>query len=567
VLLSLAGICRAQFVFQQTNVVSSVPALAPLTDSDLKNPWGITFGGTGPFWVANNGTGKSTVYLVDASDAATKSSVTVTIPGDGSVTGVVNNPTNPPTGFNGDLFLFVSEDGTVSGWRSALGMTAEILVFASVNNVYKGAAIGVIGGHVYLYAANFHTGTVDVFKGDPLAPNLGGNFTDPNTPAGYAPFGIRTIGSTLYVTYALQDTSGHDDVPGPGNGFVTAFDLNGSLLSRIASRGTLNSPWGLAVAPPTFGQFGGALLVGNFGDGLINAIDPTTHQFLGQLLDAQGKAVANPGLWGLTFGNGLSAGDPNALYFTAGIVNEDEGLLGSIRAVALATATPTSQPTDTPTAAPPTNTPTSVPTDTPSPLPPTNTPTAGATRTPTRTSTSTPTGTRPATPTQTASATATQTVTPTRTPAATNTPTQTSTRTTTPTPTGTTTCVVGNKTVKLVSAPSSLCNGQELLILVTATITDASCIQRPAISVNLLRLDASDRVINVFAVMRDDGMGGDQTANDGIFTLKQTLNEPPGELRLKASAAFGGVVVRVSSSPFSIMVKPANDPTCMLPAT
>jgi uncharacterized protein (TIGR03118 family) len=399
VLLLLSGrVCRAQGVFQQTNLVSSVSGLASVTDSDLKNPWGMSFTSTSPFWVANNRTGSATLYQVSATDVATKSALKVTIPGDGSVTGVVNNPTSAMGGFNADAFLFVSEDGTVSGWRPALGTNAEVLALASIDNVYKGAAIAVVSTHGYLYASNFHAGTIDVYRGDPGAPSLSGNFTDPVLPSGFAPFGIRTIGSTIYVTYALQDAAGHDDVPGAGNGFVTAFDLNGNFVARIVSRGVLNSPWGLALAPSTFGPFGGALLIGNFGDGVINAFD-LTGTLLGTLDDAQGNPIVNQGLWGLTFGNGGNGGDPNALYFTAGIVNEDEGLFGSIRAVAV-TDTPTPQPTDTATAASPTET----PTNTASPVAPTDTPTVGTTPTPTTTRvhvTETPTRHPTRTPTKT----------------------------------------------------------------------------------------------------------------------------------------------------------------------
>ncbi len=232
--------------------------------------------------------------------------------------------------FNGDLFLFVSEDGTISGWRAALGTTAEILQIGSSTNVYKGTTEATINGHSYLYAANFRTGTIDVLKGDAGAPDLTGNFTDPNLPAGYAPFDIRLLGGKLYVTYALQDANKQDDVAGPGHGFVSVFDTNGSFLGRVASQGTLNSPWGLAIAPASFGQFAGDLLVGNFGDGRINAFDLSSNAFVGQLLGLNGAELTIDGLWGLTVGNDGNAGNSNNLYFSAGPDGETNGLFGVI---------------------------------------------------------------------------------------------------------------------------------------------------------------------------------------------------------------------------------------------
>ncbi len=168
----------------------------------------------------------------------------MTIPGDGSVTGQVFNG---GTGFNSDRFLFVSEDGTISGWRNALGTNAEKLQLPDPGNIYKGVALDITGGHSYLLSANFHSGNIDVLKGDTSAPDLAGKFADPGLPSGYAPFNISKLGNTIYVTYALQN--GKDDLPGPGHGFVSAFDQNGNFLGRIGTMGTLNSPWGLAIAP------------------------------------------------------------------------------------------------------------------------------------------------------------------------------------------------------------------------------------------------------------------------------------------------------------------------------
>ncbi len=323
-------------MFQVTNLVTDDQSANPaiLTDPNLKNAWGISATATSPFWVSDNGTGLSTVYRVDpVTDLPTKVNLEVTIPAAGNVTGQVANPVASAGGFNGDAFLFVSEDGTISGWRAALGTNAEILQTGDPSNVYKGTTAASIGGHGYLYSANFHTGNIDILKGDSGAPNLAGNFTDPNLPANYAPFNIQKLGDTIYVTYALQDAAGRDDIPGAGHGIVNAFDLQGNLISRIGTMGTLNSPWGLAIAPDSFGSFAGDLLVGNFGDGRINIFDPIAHTFLGQLSDANGQPIVIDGLWGLMVGNNGGAGSSDKLYFAAGPNDETHGLFGVIKAV------------------------------------------------------------------------------------------------------------------------------------------------------------------------------------------------------------------------------------------
>jgi uncharacterized protein (TIGR03118 family) len=313
------------------------PAL--LTDGHLKNAWGISYPPNGPFWVSDNGSGLATLYRVDAAtNVPTKLGLEVTIPDAGTVTGQAFNTGAAAGAFNGDNFLFVSEDGTVSGWRNALGTTAERFAVASPDNVYKGAAVATIGDHTYLYATNFHSGNIDVYKGDTGAPTLTGRFTDPNLPAGYAPFGIQRIGNTIYVTYALVDNPAnpHDDVPGVGHGFVNAFDLQGNLIGRIGSMGTLNSPWGLAIAPASFGSFAGDLLVGNFGDGRINAFNLSTSMFVDQLRDSAGQPITIDGLWGLTVGNsdaGGIAGSSSKVYFSAGPDDESHGLFGVLAPV------------------------------------------------------------------------------------------------------------------------------------------------------------------------------------------------------------------------------------------
>lgn len=346
-LAGLATPSKGDFI-AVTNLVTDDPSAHPaqITDPFLKNAWGISSSASSPFWVSDNGTGVSTLYSVNpATNATTKVTLGsppgpsggVVIPpvGTGNPTGQVFNTAAGTGAFNGNVFLFVSEDGTISGWRGALGTTAEVLQTGLPANVYKGVALDTTGGHSYLLAANFHAGTIDVLKGDAGAPALTGNFTDPNLPAGYAPFNIQLLGGRLYVTYALQDATGHDDVPGAGHGFVSAFDLQGNLLGRIGAMGTLNSPWGLALAPSSFGAFAGDLLVGNFGDGTINVFnpDPATPGFLGQLTGAGGSPLVIDGLWGLTTGNDGSGGSSQNIYFSAGPDDESHGLFGVLQSV------------------------------------------------------------------------------------------------------------------------------------------------------------------------------------------------------------------------------------------
>ncbi len=318
--------------FSVTNLVTDDQSAHPAqtTDPGLKNAWGLSYSPTSPFWLSANGSGTSLVYSVNAStELTTKQGLVVSIPGDGSVTGQVFNGTSA---FGGDRFLFVSEDGTVSGWRGALGTTAETLVVGSSANVYKGATLGTIGGDSYLYAANFRANSIDVLKGSVAAPGLTGPFTDPNLPAGYAPFNVQYLGGSLYVTYAQQDATLHDEMAGAGLGLVDRYDLDGNFLGRVATGGTLDAPWGLAIAPSSFGAWAGALLVGNFGDGRINAYDALTDAFLGQLLANDGTPLAIDGLWALAPGNGASAGSSQSLYFTAGPDAERHGLFGVLTA-------------------------------------------------------------------------------------------------------------------------------------------------------------------------------------------------------------------------------------------
>jgi uncharacterized protein (TIGR03118 family) len=316
--------------FHVTTLASSA------SDPTLINPWGLASGPAPGFWIGVNGSG---LALVFDGNGMRRTDIAVTIQGDGSVTGVTFNP---GTGFNGDRFLFASEDGTFSGWRPALGLTgtAERFTVADPANVYKGAAYASVGGSDYAFLANFRTGAIDVFKGETGAPDLTGRFTDPNLPAGYAPFDVAVLGGAVYVTYAVQDVSMRDDDPGAGHGIVDRFDLNGNLLGRLVTNGALNSPWGLALAPAGFGDVGGDLLVGNFGDGRINAYDPLTGAFHETLLDEALNPITIDGLWGLSFGNTGFGGAPATLYFTAGPDEERGGRFGSVTATAVGAAAP-----------------------------------------------------------------------------------------------------------------------------------------------------------------------------------------------------------------------------------
>ena len=322
---------QAQMEVRQTNLVSDIPGLARFTDPNLVNPWGISESGSSPFWISNNGASNSTLY----NTSGTPQALVVSIPSANP-----NFASSAPTGqvfnagsaFNGDKFIFAGEDGTITGWRGALGTNAEVLFApSSTTTEFKGLAISSVAGNTYLYAANFGSGQIDVFPSTG-APALTGAFQDPTLPSGYAPFNIQNLNGSLYVTYALVDPITGDDVGGAGHGFVDQYDLQGNLIRRVASQGWLNSPWGVAIAPNGFGDFGGDLLVGNFGDGRINVFNPA-GAFLEQLSSSNGDPVSVDGLWGLQFGNGGSGGALDTLYFTAGLDGEQHGLFGSFSAV------------------------------------------------------------------------------------------------------------------------------------------------------------------------------------------------------------------------------------------
>ncbi len=328
----------------QTNLVTNsvLVVSAAHVDSDLQNAWGIAFNPSGAIWVADNHTGKSTLY----DTAGVKANLVVSIPGPGGIgqgspTGEVFNGTSDFGITVGNVsspakFVFATEDGTLAAWNPAVGTTAQLPVDNSNSDaVYKGLATGSVGTTNYLYATNFHAGTIDVFDKNFHHVTLRGGFVDQNLQKpkidhpGFAPFGIQNIGGKLYVTYALQKSDQHDDQSGAGNGFVDVFKTDGTFVRRLASHGALNSPWGLALAPANFGPFSQALLVGNFGDGRIQAYNPATGQFLGQLADANGP-IEIDGLWALAFGDGNQGRATNDLFFTAGPNEETDGLFGRI---------------------------------------------------------------------------------------------------------------------------------------------------------------------------------------------------------------------------------------------
>jgi uncharacterized protein (TIGR03118 family) len=343
VALGIAMEVAADSFYERHNLVSDGFVSADHTDANLVNAWGITFNPTGPVWIANNGSGKSTLYDGDGNIVP----LVVQVPGPvtsadpGSPTGIVFNGSTNFAITKGNVtdasaFIFATEQGTIAGWSPKVDFTHAITVVdnSKYNTIYKGLALSAGGNGSLLYATDFHNNKIDVFDSAFKPVAVSGKFVDPFIPQGFAPFGIQAIGGDLYVTYAKQDADKHDDVHGRGLGFVDVFDPNGFLLRRIASRGTLNAPWGLALAPAGFGRFANCLLVGNFGDGRINAYDLVDGQFVGQLRTQDHHPLEVEGLWGLAFGNGFAAQSVNTLYFTAGPDDEAHGVYGQIRAKA-----------------------------------------------------------------------------------------------------------------------------------------------------------------------------------------------------------------------------------------
>ena len=358
--LSFPSLTFAQH-YTQTNLVTDMGSSAPVTDSNLKNAWGLSRNTGSPWWVSDNGTGVSTLYNIagpTSTLAATVNPRVVVIPPPNGSTS-----TSTPTGqvFNGSadftlapgipaLFIFVTEDGTISGWNprfdSAHPNNAALKVDNSPNAVYKGVTTGDVDGVRYLYVANFRSGHIEIyntnFKAVLSSNDHGGehhgifseeSFDDGEIPDGYAPFNIQNIGGSLFVTYAKQNAARHDDVAGEGFGFVDIFSTAGKLEGRLEHGPWLNSPWGVVWAPRDFGEFSNRVLVGNFGSGQIAAFNGFTGKFIGLMQNPNGTTLAIDGLWALAFGNSANAGPYNALFFTAGPNAEANGLFGALTAV------------------------------------------------------------------------------------------------------------------------------------------------------------------------------------------------------------------------------------------
>lgn len=321
--------------YVQTNLISDGAVTAAHTDPNLINPWGLSIGTD--FWIDSPGSGLSLV-----TDASGNSTFDVTIPPAAST-----SPHGSPSGtvFNSDAtvfaipnsgsaqFLFATLDGTIAAWNASTPEAVTVVNNSSAKAAYTDIVVDKNATGTFLLAANFGTGTVDIFDSTFKATKLTGSFTDPSIPAGFAPFGIHSIGQNIYVTYAQADPTTGREVVGAGLGYVDVYDNNGNFIQTAISQGNLNAPWGMALAPSTFGGFGGDLLVGNFGDGTINAYDPASFAFKGTLQDSTGAPITNTGLWEIVFGTGTSgAGDPNTLYIAAGINGEKDGVVAAVTA-------------------------------------------------------------------------------------------------------------------------------------------------------------------------------------------------------------------------------------------
>jgi uncharacterized protein (TIGR03118 family) len=335
------SVCASDF-YQQRNLVSNTAALkAEQIDPNVVNAWGLAFNPYAFAWVANNGTGVATLFDGNGKPQP----LVVTIPGPngtiGTPTGAVfyGGPGFVVTkgkAYGPSRFLFAAEDGGISGWSPAVDRTHAIRVIgnSATTAVYKGIAISGNGRATLLYATDFHNGQIDVFDMNFKPVTLPGKpFQDPNLPSGYGPFGLQSINGDLYVTYAKQDAQRHDDVKGAGFGIIDVFAPDGRFLRRFASGGALNAPWGIALAPDSFGRFRDRLLVGNFGDGTVNAFDLATGKWLGHLKGTDHKAIHIDGLWGIAFGNGVDEQPVDTLFFSAGPNDEANGLYGRLDVV------------------------------------------------------------------------------------------------------------------------------------------------------------------------------------------------------------------------------------------
>ena len=336
---SAAGLALA---VAQTNLVSDQPGVAAVTDPSLVNPWGMSFG-TGatpsPVWVSNNGSDNTTLYRgATTPPTAAKVPLTVTIPW-GAPTGQVFNASatdfvvSSGAASGPAKFVFASESGYITGWNPtvpAAGSTAAQTAAYVPTAVFKGLAVATVGAKQYLYAADFHNNVVRTFDASFKKMSFGRTaFVDALLPKGYAPFNVQQLRGAIYVTYTMQDKAKHDDAARLGRGQVDVFTTSGKLIKRLVKGGVLDSPWGLTIAPSSWGKYAGALLVGNFGNGRIHAYDARTGKFVGALFDTTGGALTIDGLWGLMVGNGV-AGDPQSVLFTAGPNHEKHGLYGEL---------------------------------------------------------------------------------------------------------------------------------------------------------------------------------------------------------------------------------------------
>jgi uncharacterized protein (TIGR03118 family) len=348
-----------------------VVATTTTIDANLSNPWGIAVAPGLPFWIADNNSNLSTLYsgtgAVETQEITGSTDVGIAIPF--SAAGVQSNPTGQvyngaggfliptPSGQETALFMFDGEGGTIAAWAKDSGAAAVTAYDDGVVNgtnhaVYKGLAIGTVSGATYLYATDLHNNKVDVFDTNFSKPAaMQGKFVDPNMPAGFVPFGIAAVNNQLYVTFAMQDQAMHDEVTGAGLGYVDAFDFNGNLLNRFASAGTLNAPWGIAVAPTGFGSLAGDVLIGNFGDGTVNIFTPNGTSLatsVGALMVSNGGALAIPGLWSLAFGNGDPDKPVTTLFYTAGFADQTDGVFGSISPTSTSSSSSSPSPSPNP---------------------------------------------------------------------------------------------------------------------------------------------------------------------------------------------------------------------------
>lgn len=335
--LALPASAIAGTTYSVQALVSDGTVPADHTDPNLKNPWGVAFNPTGFVWLSNNHSGTSTLYDGNGVPQA----LVVTVPpaaggGDvGSPTGIVYNPGADfkvtAAGKTGAArFIFSTEDGTISGWAPSVDGTHAIIAVQKDGSSFKGLATASTSHGNMLYAADFANGHVVAYDANFQEVATDGGFVDPMLHGRYGPFNVQAIGDRLYVAFAKIDKGGEDEHAGKGQGFIDTFDFDGHLIKRLVKHDGVNAPWGFALAPTTFGQYGGALLVGNFGDGTIAAYNPNTGHLRGYLHGTDGKKLSIDGLWGMAFGNGAFSQDKNKLYFAAGVGSESGGLYGSV---------------------------------------------------------------------------------------------------------------------------------------------------------------------------------------------------------------------------------------------